>query len=134
MIKRLYEELTGTPWTTTPAWASRDGIPLAGAVYRNELAHYTDVELYARGDQILAELRQQQAHRRVGKTEKASHFVGSSDCGPLLPPTPGGPAARKLAPMAGPPCQARAGLGLPLKAGAGRVSFAEPPTAARPLG
>jgi hypothetical protein len=58
------------------------------------------------------------------------NVVGSRRCGPLLPPAPGGPATRTLAPVAGPPCQPRLQPGLPLKAGAGQESLVEPPTAA----
>jgi hypothetical protein len=130
VLKWLYEKVTGTPWTTTPAWASRDGVRLVGAVYRDELAGYTDAELYARGDQILAQLRRQRATGQTGNPGTASHFVGASGSRPLLPPSPGGSAARRLAPVTDPPCQPRVGLGLPLKAGAGRVSIVDPPQAA----
>lgn len=56
MIAWLYERITGTPWTTT-VQASRDGVRLAGAVYRDELSRYTDAELLRRGDEIVARAR-----------------------------------------------------------------------------
>lgn len=131
MLKWLYEKVTGTPWTTTPAWASRDGVRLVGAVYQDELARYSDAELYARGDEILAGLRRERGARQTGNPIRASHFVGTLGSRPFLPASPVGSAARRLAPVADPPCQPRVGLGLPLKAGAGRVSFVDPPTAGR---
>jgi hypothetical protein len=56
MIPRLYELLTGHPWTTVRSMTAEFGPPLA-AVYATELAAYTDAELIANGEQILANLR-----------------------------------------------------------------------------
>jgi hypothetical protein len=66
--------------------------------------------------------------------QEQGYVVGSSGTGPSLPPSPVGPAARRLAPVAGPPCQVRASELLPLKAGTGQESFVEPPAAALPAG
>jgi hypothetical protein len=134
----LYERLTGTPWYTTPAWASRDGVRLAGAVYRDELACYTDAELYAHGEAILAGLRARRSAvaRAVagGKTkEPEQSVVAPSWPGPLLPPVPGGPAARRLASVAGPPCQARVRSRLPPQGRGGPRPVEVPPAAALPV-
>jgi hypothetical protein len=56
MIRRLYETLTGRPWTTMRSAAAEFGPP-PGARYAAALAAYTDAELIARGEQILAGLR-----------------------------------------------------------------------------
>lgn len=55
-MRRLYERLTGRPWTTVRMAGEEFG-PLPGAVYRKELARFTDAELYAYGEEILAALR-----------------------------------------------------------------------------
>ena len=55
MIRRLYETLTGRPWTTTRSAAAEFGPP-PGARYAGELAAYTDTELITHGDRILAQL------------------------------------------------------------------------------
>jgi len=44
MIKRLYEKVTGTPWTTERS-LSGDGMVPLGALYAEELATLTDSEL-----------------------------------------------------------------------------------------
>ena len=56
MFRRLYETLTGRPWTTTRSAAAEFGPP-PGARYAGQLASYTDPELIAYGEQILAQLR-----------------------------------------------------------------------------
>ena len=56
MFRRLYETLTGRPWTTTRSAAAEFG-PLPGARYAGQLAAYTDAELIAYGEQILTQLR-----------------------------------------------------------------------------
>lgn len=44
MIKKLYEVITGTPWTTGRSAAADFGPP-PGAVYATEWAHLSDAEL-----------------------------------------------------------------------------------------
>lgn len=56
MIPRLYELLTGRPWTTTRSMSTEYGPP-PGAVYATQLAAYTDRDLILHGDRILAHLR-----------------------------------------------------------------------------
>lgn len=56
MIPRLYELLTGRPWTTVRSMAAEYGPPPA-ARYAAELSTYTDTELIAHGERILATLR-----------------------------------------------------------------------------
>ena len=56
MIPRLYELLTGRPWTSVRSMTAEFGPP-PGAVYGEQLAGYTDAELIANGEQILANLR-----------------------------------------------------------------------------
>jgi hypothetical protein len=58
MIPRLYELLTGRPWTSVRSMTAEFGPP-PGAVYATELAAYTDTELIANGGHILAHLRHQ---------------------------------------------------------------------------
>lgn len=61
MIARLWERVTGRPWTTTRSCAAEFGPPpAADPVYVEALRHYTDAELVAYGHAILAEIRQQQ--------------------------------------------------------------------------
>jgi hypothetical protein len=60
MITRLYEALTGRPWTTTRSMTAEYGPP-AGARYATDLAGYSDAELIANGQRILAALRAQEA-------------------------------------------------------------------------
>jgi hypothetical protein len=56
MIPRLYELLTGRPWTSVRSMTAEFGPP-PGTVYATELAAYTDTELIAHGGHILAHLR-----------------------------------------------------------------------------
>jgi hypothetical protein len=56
MIPRLYELLTGRRWTSVRSMTAEFGPP-PGTVYAIELAGYTDAELIANGEQILAHLR-----------------------------------------------------------------------------
>ncbi|MEU4424819.1 hypothetical protein AB0F81_29725 [Actinoplanes sp. NPDC024001] len=56
MIDRLYELVTGTPWTTVHSAAAEFGCP-PGALYAEQLAQYSDAELIAYGPQILAEIK-----------------------------------------------------------------------------
>lgn len=71
MIARLYELLTGQPWTTTRSAAAEFGPP-PGAVYAVELSRYTDAELIAMDrDQVLAEVRAYRA--AVARTIAAAH-------------------------------------------------------------
>jgi hypothetical protein len=60
MITRLYELLTGQPWTTTRSMAAEFGPPPA-ARYATQLAAYSDAELIAHGKAILARLRAEEA-------------------------------------------------------------------------
>jgi hypothetical protein len=53
MLKGLYELVTGKPWTTVRSAAAEFGPP-PGAVYRAELGRFSDAELYAQGDAIVA--------------------------------------------------------------------------------
>ncbi|MDI1464314.1 hypothetical protein QEZ54_25410 [Catellatospora sp. KI3] len=46
MIARLYEAVTGTPWTTVRSAAEEFG-PTIAARYADELADFTDYELMA---------------------------------------------------------------------------------------
>lgn len=59
MIRRLYQTLTGRPWTTTRSCAAEFGPP-PGARYADQLSAYSDAELIVHGDRILARLRAQQ--------------------------------------------------------------------------
>jgi hypothetical protein len=52
----LYQLATGQAWTTGRS-ASADFGPPPGAVYREELAAYSDSELIERGAEIVAALR-----------------------------------------------------------------------------
>lgn len=63
MIRWLYEQMTGQPWTTTRC-ASVEFGPSPGAKYQKQLAAYSDAELYRRGWAIVAELRAQEADHR----------------------------------------------------------------------
>jgi hypothetical protein len=58
MIARLYERLTGRPWTTTRTMSVEFGPP-PGAIYAVELSRYTDAELIKFGDEIVSRLRQE---------------------------------------------------------------------------
>lgn len=53
MIRHLYEHATGRPWTTVRS-ASQEFGPTPGARYADVLAQYSDSELYAFGDLIIA--------------------------------------------------------------------------------
>jgi hypothetical protein len=55
MWTELFGRVTGRPWTIERC-ASREFGPAPSAVYRRELAAYTDAELYRRGHVILAGL------------------------------------------------------------------------------
>jgi len=65
MIARLYELLTGKPWTTTRSMAAEFGPPPA-VRYADQLAAYTDLELITSHDPIRVRLAREQATRRVG--------------------------------------------------------------------
>jgi hypothetical protein len=56
VIRRLWERLTGTPWTTTRSMAAEYGPP-PGALFAAELAEYSDAELVKFGDEVVARLR-----------------------------------------------------------------------------
>lgn len=57
LIPALYERLTGRPWTTTVSATEQFGPP-PGAVYRDQLAGYTDYQLACMDrDELLARLR-----------------------------------------------------------------------------
>lgn len=59
MIRRLWELVTGRPWTTTRSATAEYGPP-PGAVFADQLAAYTDAELVARPTaDILADLRRE---------------------------------------------------------------------------
>lgn len=60
MLRRLYQWLTGKPWITTRSCAREFGPP-PGAIYAEALRRYSDAQLIAHGDQILAELREYEA-------------------------------------------------------------------------
>jgi hypothetical protein len=61
MIRRLYEMVTGNPWTTTTSATEQFGPP-PGAVYAAELSRYTDAELIAADrDELLASFRRRDA-------------------------------------------------------------------------
>lgn len=70
MITRLYELLTGRPWTTTRR-ASVEFGPPPGALYAHQLAAFTDAELYTHGDRILAHLRAQDTTGRPATDRKS---------------------------------------------------------------
>ena len=57
MIRALFEAVTGRPWTTTVSMAAQYGPPPA-VVYRDLFDAYSDPELLAISDRILADLRQ----------------------------------------------------------------------------
>jgi hypothetical protein len=58
VIKRLFARASAQPWTAVRSHTAVFGRP-TGAVYRAALARYTDEQLYAHGDRIVAELRRQ---------------------------------------------------------------------------
>lgn len=60
MVRELYELMTGRAWTTTRSCAAEFGPP-PGAVYAEALATFTDEQLYASGEWILAQLQEQEA-------------------------------------------------------------------------
>jgi hypothetical protein len=68
MLKELYELVTRRPWTTVRSATAEFGPP-PGAVYRDELSQFSDVELYARGDQIMTALavRHRQPRRSASR-------------------------------------------------------------------
>jgi hypothetical protein len=51
MIRRLYEAITGQPWTTTRSATAELGPP-PGALYADQLGAYTDAELIASSDRL----------------------------------------------------------------------------------
>ncbi|KXK58550.1 hypothetical protein AWW66_29115 [Micromonospora rosaria] len=53
LIRRLYERATGRPWLTVRSVTDEFG-PTPGARYADLLDQYTDAELLAFGDLILA--------------------------------------------------------------------------------
>lgn len=65
LIPALYERLTGRPWTTSRQLSTDPALahlgPPPAVRYAAELACYTDRELYERGPEILAELREREA-------------------------------------------------------------------------
>ncbi|ROP29528.1 hypothetical protein [Couchioplanes caeruleus] len=64
MIGLLYKLVSGKAWTTVRSATAEFGPP-PGAVYRDELACFSDAELYAYGDAILVAARRRQ-RRRAG--------------------------------------------------------------------
>jgi hypothetical protein len=58
MIARLFQALTGRPWTTVRSCTAEFGPP-PGARYAAELAAYSDAELITGGHTILARLRRE---------------------------------------------------------------------------
>ncbi len=56
MIGFVYEMVTGKPWRTVRSAAAEFG-PSAGAVYAAELSRYSDAELLAYGEEILAAVK-----------------------------------------------------------------------------
>lgn len=73
MLQRLYELVTGTPWTTVRSAAAEFGPP-PGAQFAAELSRYSDAELYAHGDRIVAELAARR--RRPRPVTKAGGRTG----------------------------------------------------------
>lgn len=53
MIRDLYERATGRPWLTVRSASAEFGPP-PGARYADVLDQYTDADLYAFGDLIIA--------------------------------------------------------------------------------
>jgi hypothetical protein len=94
MIVRIYEILTGKPWTTVRSAAAEFGPP-PGAVYATQLAVYTDAELIAHtghlgelvahADQILTRHREREAviaWLQLGPREKAdTYWTPLPSCG-----------------------------------------------------
>ena len=82
MITRLYELLTGHPWTTVRSATAEFGPPPA-ARYATQLAAYSDAELIAHGKAILARLRAEEAtqatRRHQPSTTTAGTTVGPAD-------------------------------------------------------
>jgi hypothetical protein len=58
MIARIWQAITGRPWTTVRSAAAEFGPPPA-ARYAAQLAAYSDTELIRHGEAILARLRRQ---------------------------------------------------------------------------
>lgn len=56
ILSYVYEKVTGQPYLTTVSMAAQYGPPPA-VEFAAELAAYTDAELLARGDEIVAALR-----------------------------------------------------------------------------
>jgi hypothetical protein len=65
LIVRLYEAVTRRPYYTVRRASVEFGPPPA-AVHAAQLAKYSDAELYARGPEILAQLRRDRARARAG--------------------------------------------------------------------
>ena len=80
MIRRLYEALTGTPWTTTRSMSAEFG-PLPATRYADELAAFTDAELVERGPEILAQLRELQALVEQMRDQTGDIFEVGYRCG-----------------------------------------------------
>jgi hypothetical protein len=62
MIARVYELVTGKPYWTTRYMSAEFGLPPA-VEFASELEKYTDLELLAYGEVIVAELRAQKRAR-----------------------------------------------------------------------
>ena len=63
VVGRLYEVVTGRPWVMVRTMSAEFGVP-PGAWFVAELSAYSDAELYARGEEILAEIRAERRRAR----------------------------------------------------------------------
>ena len=74
VVGQLYEAVTGRPWLTVRSAAAEFGPP-PGAVYEGALSAFSDAELYAHGEEILAAAKRYHEQRMQWRTEQA----GGSD-------------------------------------------------------
>jgi hypothetical protein len=75
MLQRLYELVTGRPWTTVRSAAAEFGPP-PGARYAAELSRFSDAELYGHGDRIVAQLAVQREWPPLSRVAQARGRTG----------------------------------------------------------